>query len=173
MTQEQKARAYDEALKMAKVAALNGYQNLMEGIFPELCENKDERIRKGLIGFLEDWKEKKSHLWGVNVNDILAWLEKQKSEEINVKALLTADRLAAAEMTGRLKERKDIVENPQKYGLEKQGEKKLENPQSHWKPSQEQMYILEWLTTNVLDNGVVGNKAKEVLYTLIEQLKSL
>ena len=78
MTQEQKARAYDEALKMAKVAALNGHQNLMEGIFPELCENKDERIRKGLIGFLEDWKGKKSHLWGVNVNDILAWLEKLK-----------------------------------------------------------------------------------------------
>jgi hypothetical protein len=33
--------------------------------------------------------------------------------------------------------------------------------------------MLEWLTTNVLDDGVVGNKAKEVLYTLIEQLKSL
>ena len=46
-------------------------------------------------------------------------------------------------------------------------------PQPHWKPSQEQMYMLEWLTTNVLDGGVVGNKAKEVLYTLIEQLKSL
>ena len=42
-----------------------------------------------------------------------------------------------------------------------------------WRPSDEQMYMLEWLTTNVLDNGVVGNKAKEVLNTLIEQLKSL
>ena len=46
-------------------------------------------------------------------------------------------------------------------------------PQPHWKPSQEQMYMLEWLTTNVLDGGVVGNKAKEVLNTLIKQLKSL
>ena len=46
-------------------------------------------------------------------------------------------------------------------------------PQSHWKPTKEQMYMLEWLTTNVLDDGPVGNKAKEVLYTLIEQLKSL
>lgn len=46
-------------------------------------------------------------------------------------------------------------------------------PQIHWKPSEEQMYILEWLTTNVLDAGAVGKKAKEVLSTLIEQLKSL
>jgi len=45
--------------------------------------------------------------------------------------------------------------------------------QPHWKPSQEQMYMLEWLTTNILDDGIVGNKAKEVLNTLIEQLKSL
>lgn len=33
--------------------------------------------------------------------------------------------------------------------------------------------MIEWLTTNVLDDGPVGKKAKEVLYTLIEQLKSL
>lgn len=44
---------------------------------------------------------------------------------------------------------------------------------TNWKPSKEQMYILQWLTTNVLDDGVVGKKAKEVLSTLIEQLKSL
>lgn len=46
-------------------------------------------------------------------------------------------------------------------------------PQPHWKPSEEQMYILEWLTNNVLDDGVVGKKAKEELNILIEQLKSL
>ncbi len=46
-------------------------------------------------------------------------------------------------------------------------------PQNRWKPSKEQMYMLEWLTTNVLDDGVVEKKAKEVLSTLIEQLKSL
>ena len=40
-----------------------------------------------------------------------------------------------------------------------------------WKPTKEQMYMLEWLTTNVLDDAPVGKKAKEVLYTLIEQLK--
>lgn len=42
-----------------------------------------------------------------------------------------------------------------------------------WKPTKEQMYMLEWLTTNVLDDAPVGKKTKEVLYTLIEQLKSL
>lgn len=39
-------------------------------------------------------------------------LEQMKPSEINVKALLSADRLASAEMTGRLKERNEILENP-------------------------------------------------------------
>ena len=49
-------------------------------------------------------------------------LKEQKPAEINFKALLTADRLASAEMTGRLKERSEILENPEKYGLQKPAE---------------------------------------------------
>ena len=50
-----------------------------EKYFPELQESEDERIRKRLIEFFEDWGETKSHCWGKSVNKILAWLEKQKS----------------------------------------------------------------------------------------------
>ena len=49
-------------------------------------------------------------------------LEQMKPSEINVKALLEADRLASAEMTGRLKERNEILENPEKYNLCKPAE---------------------------------------------------
>jgi len=48
--------------------------------------------------------------------------KEQKLAEVDVKALLTADRLASAEMTGRLKERSEILENPEKYGLKKSAE---------------------------------------------------
>ena len=41
---------------------------------------------------------------------------------IKMSAWLAADRLASAEMTGRLKERKEILENPEKYGLCKPAE---------------------------------------------------
>lgn len=46
-------------------------------------------------------------------------------------------------------------------------------PQYHWKPTEKQLYMLNWLATNVLDDGVTGKPAKEVLYSLYEQLKQL
>ena len=131
MNTEQKAKAYDEAIKKMKAmksscvtlsyTGKTVFQDL-EYIFPELRESEDEKIRKEILEFFQQFENE--GLRGINISDWIAWLEKQKSEEINVKALLAADRLAAAEMTGRLKERKDIVENPQKYGIEKQVEQK-------------------------------------------------
>ena len=53
----------------------------LESIFPELKESEDERIRKRLIEFFEDWGETKSHCWGKSVNKILAWLEKQGEQK--------------------------------------------------------------------------------------------
>ena len=45
--------------------------------------------------------------------------------------------------------------------------------QKQWKPTKEQLYMLNWLATNVLDDGATGKAAKEVLYSLYEQLKNL
>ena len=75
-------KAFKDALKAVKELqeanpSDDGIQNWVNDNFPELRESEDERIMKGLIEFFEDWKETKSHLWGMNVNDILAWLEKQ------------------------------------------------------------------------------------------------
>ena len=49
----------------------------LETLIPELADSSDERIRKCLIDFFEDWHENKSHCWGIAVTDILDWLEKQ------------------------------------------------------------------------------------------------
>ena len=62
---EEKARAYDEAIK--KAAALykasepmSGCNVIIETLFPELAESEDEKVRKELIKHLKelsDWKE--------------------------------------------------------------------------------------------------------------------
>lgn len=49
----------------------------LETLIPELAESNDERIRKCLIDFFEDWHENKSHCFDIAVTAILAWLEKQ------------------------------------------------------------------------------------------------
>lgn len=71
-------KKYKEALELARVAAFNGHQNLMEGIFPELCESEDEKIRKFLIKWIQD-----NYYHGtteIPTKTLIAWLEKQGSE---------------------------------------------------------------------------------------------
>ena len=87
MTQEEKARAYDEALERARKIhseivnnELLGFPRQIEDIFPQLRESEDERIRKELINFLrspfikENLTDKKVAPW-------IAYLEKQKEQK--------------------------------------------------------------------------------------------
>ena len=179
MTIEEKARAYDKALKWMRelYPGLHGAtKEDAEHYFPELRKSEDERIRKSLVLYFEKFKPQDMWDERFSIGDVLAYLEKQKDHfrddtkmvekqdysslndleraihrgflsagvenapvtliketakecleqmkpsEINVKALLEADRLASAEMTGRLKERNEILENPEKYGLQKPAE---------------------------------------------------
>ena len=81
MTVEEKAKAYDEAIKVAKSKIKNDkdhvlYEEDITDIFPELAESEDERVRKALISFL------KSPFVSENITDEkvtpwIAWLEKQ------------------------------------------------------------------------------------------------
>ena len=82
MTESEKAKAYDEALKKAKNVQETSDSNVlvdwMEYIFPELAESKDEKIRKALIEMVHDTTG--DELWidyDVHKEDALAWLEKQ------------------------------------------------------------------------------------------------
>ena len=73
---EQKAKAYDEALKVLHKydgANIMFSQSLKEEMFPELKESKDEKTRAEIIRFIQMEVENE-----IVVNKWLAWLEKQK-----------------------------------------------------------------------------------------------
>lgn len=83
MTQEQKAKAYDEALEKAVIAHKDEDKHLkatIERIFPELKESEDgdnKRISKEITQFL-----KQNNGWN---REWLAWLEKQGEKSVEPK----------------------------------------------------------------------------------------
>lgn len=87
MTPEEKAKAYDEAIK--KAAALykasepmSGCNVIIETLFPELKESEDEKIREELIKHLKEGAE--GYEPAGSSSDYqrwLAWLEKQGQQE--------------------------------------------------------------------------------------------
>lgn len=91
-------KAYKEALEKAKqfhnkelYAECNG--NLVEYIFPELAESKDEKIRKEMLNVFMQLDECTT-ICGRNYDYAkwIAWLEKQKDHEAELdKAYKTAD----------------------------------------------------------------------------------
>ena len=89
MTREEKARAYDEALKRAVEFHKDTDRHLkatIERIFPELKESEDERIRTGLIHHLKELREwKAGSMSPIKVKEHydawIAYLEKQKEQK--------------------------------------------------------------------------------------------
>ena len=79
MTEKEKAKAYDEALKKASAAHKDEDRHLkatLERIFPELKEDDGERIKKELIQWVDEFPDT---IWrGHYKKDIIAWLEKQR-----------------------------------------------------------------------------------------------
>lgn len=76
MTQEEKAKAYDEALKVLHKydgAHIMFTQDLKEEMFPELKESEDERIRKALIEFVKSR--------GGFKQEYIAWLENKAEQK--------------------------------------------------------------------------------------------
>lgn len=69
MTQEEKAKAYDEARE--KIAVRFGI-NVAEEIFSEFEDSEDERIRKEIIQSI------KGDMVVIHKDECIAWLEKQK-----------------------------------------------------------------------------------------------
>ena len=72
MTEEEKAKAYDEAIERTKKIYGNG---IIEEIFPELKKEDAERIRKNCIHFLE--LQKQHHAATFEIEECIDWLEKQ------------------------------------------------------------------------------------------------
>lgn len=80
MTEKEKAKAYDEALKKASVAYKDEDRHLkttLERIFPELNEDKNEKIKNAILDLLKTWRNYKDYVYGVHVEDAIDWLEMQ------------------------------------------------------------------------------------------------
>lgn len=89
---EQKAKAYDKAIKKAKSKIKNNkdhvlYENDIVDIFPTLKESKnkeDERIVKALIQLVRDYPSMDFFIkYDIHLYEITNWLEKQKGQETN------------------------------------------------------------------------------------------
>lgn len=106
MTQEEKAKAYDEALDRMKHVVIvpkdeKALEILKETIFPELQESNDERTKKSLIKFLTDIKEISESgrtSWAVRKEDaemcksFLDYLGKQKEASKAIEAVERIDK---------------------------------------------------------------------------------
>lgn len=82
LTIEQKAKAYDEALKVLHKydgANIMFSQDLKEEMFPKLKESEDEKIRKKLISYFSAVKgfSTLEYNYGITNEEAVAWLEKQ------------------------------------------------------------------------------------------------
>ena len=96
MTQEQKAKAYDGAIKIikdnldalneitetgAKVVNIQSIKNCFYKVFPELRESDDERIRKSLIAFFQRFPYTNLYDNSLTAKNVIAWLEKQGEKQ--------------------------------------------------------------------------------------------
>ena len=100
MTQEQKARAYDEALERAREIMNNTCSSettkiTCQEIFPDIMESEDEKIRKCLIEALKTSKtvgELKFILPEPTREECIAYLEKQKDASEAIEAVDRIDK---------------------------------------------------------------------------------
>ena len=86
-TIEEKAKAYDEALKRArqKIDAGLFTEDDLSYIFPALRESEDERSRKWILEFLYDGLQKADPQFKEQFKTSIAYLEKQKEQKPKIK----------------------------------------------------------------------------------------
>ena len=85
MTQEEKARRYDEAIAKGRQIQNTPYtahwdtmKEVVEHLFPELAENEDERIRNSLIHLLQVG----GYMSPEDKDKAFAWLAKQGEQNL-------------------------------------------------------------------------------------------
>ena len=79
MTDKEKAKAYDEAIRKAQDVSHTSEFIKITDLFPQLAESKDERIREFLIGILSQGTWRKE--WPFSPNEVVAYLERQKESQ--------------------------------------------------------------------------------------------
>ena len=92
MTTEQKAKAYDEAIEGIQEILSSGQDSIkmsrlqlrLQGIFPELKESEDEKIRKELLEHCKNQAEPYIQTGNKcpQIQSWIAWLEKQGEKNL-------------------------------------------------------------------------------------------
>lgn len=145
MNYEQKYKeALEKGRKIHRFSSNPTVIKNMEEIFPELRESEDEKIRKGLIKGLSAMRDIHKHQTfsddAINIDDAIAWLEKQgeqKPAEWTYHDEVHRD--AAIRYLESIKSPHDTA-----YQMKEEVIDWLKSikPQNHWKPSEEQMEAL-------------------------------
>ena len=161
-------KAYKEALNKAKSKIENDkghvlYEDDIVEIFPELAESEDEKIRKAIKSILAFSPAALFDKVSVSREDAITWFEKQNHDG---KKWIYEDVYIKEKEEIYQDGVDDVLENPQKYGLEKQGELQ------YWKPSEEQLEALDYAYNSCPDTAR-GNYYESVLRTLIDELYKL
>jgi hypothetical protein len=178
MTQEEKAKAYDDLLvKLQKAKVDNNvcderYCCVIDDIVPELIEIEDERIRKNCIDFLE--LQKQHHAATFEIEECIAWLEKQgeqkpawseEDERIRIETIELLETANHPNVLHRNGKPLDFTENINWL--------KSLRPQNTWKPSDEQIKAIRLARSFVVDDFGEHPMLSETLMELEEQLKKL
>lgn len=90
-TIEEKAKAYDEAIKRGldyirhtPATEMVTRQDIFEAIFPELKESEEERIVRCLLNYFNHVRYNGLDLKGTDIDEVIAWLEKQGEKVTNI-----------------------------------------------------------------------------------------
>lgn len=173
---------YEEALEKARAG------KSLEEIFPELKESEDERIRKAIMEVLKRVSGATDVLenQGTTFKKAMIWLEKQKEqpaewseedEEIiySLRSFLIqteqSERYGSIQIT-QIKKCLDWLKSlrPPQYCENCKLKRSVEN----WKPSKEQMYILNWVANILLNHdGIVEKEVAKKLQSLCNDLNKL
>lgn len=136
MNYEQKYKeSLERARKIHNDTEFDYEKGMMEEVFPELSESEDESMMKVLLRGFKNYAIVYNKFGGVDVSDIIAWLEKQKNTDVLDKE----EREFADNVDSYRKDMDEFYkkgynagrEAEKQYWLEKQGE---QNPTNEVKP---------------------------------------
>jgi hypothetical protein len=155
---------YEKAYKslVAKIknahlfAQTDSTKNVLEDILPELAESEDERIRKDIIAFLQSMNShcEPAQDWDLR-NRWLPYLEKHKTSEEAIRYVKenhSPDEVSDFQAAMNIEEdelmRNAVISTLERF--EGRGTTEMQiswlkslRPQTHWKPSEEQMRALK------------------------------
>ena len=121
---EEKAKAYDEALKQIKECTPdeNGFITIYPNeIFPELKENEDEKIINLLKRVVEKWHNVgySDYVMDTPKSDIIAWLEKQGEHAKFCDSIQVGDKVTRNQdgMLINLSQLKRVAKPAEKYNI--------------------------------------------------------